>query len=110
MTLDNLCARYPALTAQFKELPARLLEISDPVQLYPGQKVVVRDEPVEYAYYILSGALLVCNETMEGKFSDLEILAGIGTYAASVSAAARRRSSPPCSAATWTFSGPWRPW
>ena len=42
--------------------------------------------------------------------SDLEILAGIGTYAASVSAAARRRSSPPCSAATWTFSGPWRPW
>ncbi len=101
MTLDNLCARYPALTAQFKELPARLLEISDPVQLYPGQKVVVRDEPVEYAYYILSGELLVCNETMEGKFStwmtmqaptvisDLEILAGIGTYAASVSAAAR---------------------
>lgn len=101
MTLDNLCARYPALTAQFKELTARLLEISDPVQLYPGQKVVVRDEPVEYAYYILSGELLVCNETMEGKFStwmtmqaptvisDLEILAGIGTYAASVSAAAR---------------------
>lgn len=101
MTLDNLCARYPALTAQFKQLPARLLEISDPVQLYPGQKVVVRDEPVEYAYYILSGELLVCNETMEGKFStwmtmqaptvisDLEILAGIGTYAASVSAAAR---------------------
>lgn len=71
------------------------------VQMYPGQQGVARDEPAEYAYYILSGELLVCNETMEGKFStwmtmyaptgisDLKILAGIGTYAASVSAASR---------------------
>lgn len=101
MTLDNLCARYPALALQLRQLPPRLLKISTLVHFSSGQKVVVRDEPVKYVYYVLSGELLVCNETMEGKFStwmtmhaptlvsDLEILAGIGTYAASVSAAAR---------------------
>ena len=101
MTLDTPCARYQATTAQCKQLHALPLEIFILVQMYPGQKGVVRDESAEYAYYTLSGELLVCNETMEGKFStwmtmytptgisDLKILAGIGTYAARVSAASR---------------------
>jgi CRP-like cAMP-binding protein len=79
-------------------LPHRLLEISTLVHFSAGQTVVLRDDVVEYAYYVLSGELLVCSETADGKFStwmtmnaptvvsDLEILAGTDTYAASVSA------------------------
>lgn len=96
---SKLRFRYPQLIPLLETLPERLWEISVPVQFSPGQTVVLRDDAVEYAYYVLSGELLVCNETSDGKFStwmtmdaptvisDLEILAGTDTYAASVSAA-----------------------
>lgn len=96
---SKLRFRYPQLIPLLETLPERLWEISVPVQFSPGQTVVLRDDAVEYAYYVLSGELLVCNKTSDGKFStwmtmdaptvisDLEILAGTDTYAASVSAA-----------------------
>ncbi|MEG0764861.1 MAG: Crp/Fnr family transcriptional regulator [Pseudoflavonifractor sp.] len=99
MDLTMLLAQRPQLAPLLQGFPPQLIECSIPILLKAGQVVVLRDDPVSYAYFILEGDLIVFNETADGKsatlltmrgpatISDLEVLSGSPIYVANVSAA-----------------------
>lgn len=99
MDIASLTIRFPSITSFLNQLPPALLSHSHLVSFPSGRTIVKRDDPVEQAYIILSGELLACNETIDGKFStwltmnaptiisDLEVLAEENTYVANVAAA-----------------------
>ena len=99
MDIASLAVRFPSIVSFLNELPPALLSQSHLICFPLGHTLVTRDDPVEQAYIILSGELLACNETIDGKFStwltmnaptiisDLEVLAEENTYVANVAAA-----------------------
>ncbi|WP_294550502.1 Crp/Fnr family transcriptional regulator [uncultured Pseudoflavonifractor sp.] len=99
MDIASLTIRFPSISSFLNELPPALLSQSNLIYFPLGHTLVKRDDPVEHVYITLSGELLACNETIDGKFStlltmnaptiisDLEILAGEKTYVANVAAA-----------------------
>lgn len=98
MDLSRFTQRDPRLADFLSKIPPPLLEAGLPVNYTSGQVVVWQEDPVEYAYFLLSGELVTFGETEDGKksnfitlevpcmLSDLELLAGIPHYAANVMA------------------------
>lgn len=98
MDLKALAKGDAHVEAFLSRIPAPLLESARPMTVPEGRVLVRREEPVDYAYILLSGDLVTFSETEDGKksnfitldapslVSDLELLARIDHYAANVMA------------------------
>lgn len=99
--LDLFCfaQRDPNVAEFLSKIPSELIAAGQLVSIPAGQVVVWQEDPVQYAYFLLSGELVTFGETEDGKkssfitldapsvLSDLELLANIPNYASSVMAA-----------------------
>lgn len=98
MDLSRFAQRDPKVAEFLSKIPPELIAAGQLVNLPAGQVVVWQEDPVQYAYFLLAGELVTFGETEDGKksnfitldapsiLSDLELLAGIPTYASSVMA------------------------
>lgn len=98
MDLSRFAQRDPKIADFLSKIPADLLDAGQIINYTAGQVVVWQEDPVNYAYFLLTGELVTFGETEDGKksqfitldapsmLSDLELLAGIPHYAASVMA------------------------
>lgn len=98
MDLSRFAQRSPKIADFLSKIPAPLLDSGQLMNLSAGQVAVWQEDPVEYAYFLLSGELITFGETEEGKksnfitldtpnmISDLELLAGIPSFATNVMA------------------------
>lgn len=90
----------PHLKTFLAKLPPALMEAGQIITVPTGHVMVQQEDPVEYAFFLLSGELVTFSETEDGKkssfitldppsmLSDLELLAGVPSYAANVMASA----------------------
>ena len=89
--------RYDARIQEFLAcIPAQLREVGTYSLFQPGTNIAVRDDPVEYAFFLLSGEAIVLYQQKDGRLysfltlnpftviSDLEMLSGKVQYAATV--------------------------
>ena len=98
MDLSRFAQRNPKIADFLFKIPVPLLDGGQLMTLSAGQVAVWQEDPVEYAYFLLSGELITFGETEEGKksnfitldapnmISDLELLAGIPSFATNVMA------------------------
>ena len=98
MDLSRFAQRDPNVADFLSKIPPTLLESGRLVTVAAGQAVVWQEDPVQSAYFLLSGELITFGETEDGKksnfitldcpniLSDLELLAHMPNYATNVMA------------------------